>query len=72
MSTQELWVPLSVRCHVADAIRNAEAGATTIEWSRAEAAIDALTPWILQLIDSPEGAVTKPTNNRHSLEHHHG
>ena len=68
MTSRDLWVPLSVRRKVHDAIRDVKPVGTTKEWAQAEAAIDALVPWILGLLDTPESAVTKPTNNSDSLE----
>ena len=75
MSDRDLWIPLSVRAKVATAIATANPanyGDTTLEWARAEAACEALTPFILSLVDAPESAVTKPANNRDSLEDRRG
>ncbi|WP_406714747.1 hypothetical protein [Trueperella pyogenes] len=71
MTNRDLWIPLSIRRRVADAIATAQPadyGQTTIDWARAEAACGALTPFILSLVDAPESAITKPTNNSDSLE----
>lgn len=64
MTSRELWIPLSVRAKVEQAITTANPehyGDTTIEWARAEAACKAITPFILSLLDTPESAITKPT-----------
>lgn len=75
MSDRDLWIPLSVRSKVATAIATANPanyGDTTLEWARAEAACEALTPFILSLVDAPESAITKPANNRDGLEDRRG
>lgn len=75
MTNRGLWIPLSIRRRVADAIASADPadyGETTTDWARAEAACQALTPFILSLLDAPESAITKPTHNGDSLEDSRG
>lgn len=75
MSDRDLWIPLSVRAQVERAISTATPehyGGTTVTWARAEAACEALTPFILSLVDAPECAITKPANNCDSLEDRRG
>lgn len=66
---RELWIPVSIRKQIANAIKNAnpEPSQTTLEWAQTEAACRAITPYILHLLDNPQSAVTKPTNNSNSL-----
>lgn len=70
-SRREVFVPLSLRRKVTDAIENARPGYSdqTLASAQAEAAIDALRPFMNTLLaDSPDQALPGPSDDGDGLE----
>lgn len=68
---REVFVPLSLRRKVTDAIENARPGYSdqTLASAQAEAAIDALRPFMNELLaDSPDQALPGPSDDGDGLE----
>lgn len=67
--TERTWVPLSVRLKVAKAIRETKPRKDRIfSELQAEAAIDALAPWVRSILDSSEDSGSEPVADGDGLE----
>lgn len=68
--TRPVHIPLSVRKKVAAAIKAARPGYDdqTVDSAQAEAAIDALQPFLVKLIDATENTFPKPTHDSDRLQ----
>lgn len=68
-----VWVPLSVRKRMFEAMKDAPSvEGVEVRWVELEAALDAMQPFLVRILDAPESILTKPADDSDCLEDNRG